>query len=168
MKRRIKLFNFDAKFVETPTKTNEQKINKYFTKKLCSEYLPEILLFMVQGAIEFNKNTDMTPPQCIADDISDFIDEIDPTNKFIGSKLTITENKKDKIKRGDLYELFKKWCLDNGNTIPFKKTDFFKAVDRIIGASTKYNGDFYYFNIKVIVDANEEDDEDEPKSALDM
>ena len=42
-------------------------------------------------------------------------------------------------------------------------------MDRIIGASTKYNGDFYYFNIKVIVDANEDDDEDdEPKSALDM
>ena len=65
--------------------------------------------------------------------------------------------------------MFKKWCLDNGNTIAFKKTDFFKAVDRIIGASTKSNGDFYYFNIKVIVDTNEDDnEEDEPKSALDM
>ena len=65
-------------------------------------------------------------------------------------------------------------CLKNGvQTIEiqylFKKTDCSKAVDRIIGASTKYNGDFYYFNIKVIVDANEDDNEDdEPKSALDM
>ena len=75
-------------------------------------------------------------------------------------------NKKDKIKRGELYELFKTWCTDNGNTIPFKKTDFFKATDRIIGASTKYNGDFYYFNVKSICD-DDDSDEDEPKTGLD-
>ena len=107
MKRRIKLFNFDAKYVENPTKPNEQKIDKYFTKQLCSEYLPEVLLFLVKGAIEFNKNTDMTPPQCISDDINNFIDEIDPTNKFISAKLKITQCKKDKTKRGELYELLK-------------------------------------------------------------
>ena len=166
MKRRIKLFNFDAKFVENPSKPNEQKINKYFIKKLCTEYLSEVLLFMVQGAIEFNNNTDMTPPKCIEDDINSFIDEIDPTNKFISSKIQITTNKKDKIKRGELYELFKTWCTDNGNTIPFKKTDFFKATDRIIGASTKYNGDFYYFNVKSICD-DDDSDNDEQKSGLD-
>ena len=50
--------------------------------------------------------------------------------------------------------------------IYFKKTDFFKATDRIIGASTKYNGDFYYFNVKSICD-DDDSDNDEPKSGLD-
>ena len=135
MKRRIKLLNFDASFVENPKKTNEQKINKYSTKKLATEYLPEVLLFMVQGAIEFNKDTSMTPPQCVQDDINNYIDEIDPTSKFIKTKLEISDSQKDKIKRCVLYDLFKTWCTDNGNTIPFKKVDFFKYVESIIGES---------------------------------
>ena len=168
MKRRIKLLNFDASFVENPKKPNEQKINKYFTKKLTAEYLPEVLLFMVLGAIEFNKNTSMTPPQCVQDDINNYIDEIDPTSKFIKTKFQITESPKDKIKRGIIYDLFKNWCSDNGNTIPFKKVDFFKSVDAIIGESKKYNGDYYYVNIKTVDNFDDdEDDEYEKLNTLD-
>jgi P4 family phage/plasmid primase-like protien len=159
IKRRIKLINFDTKFVENPTKPNEQKINKYLIKSLSNEYLYEVLAFMVKGSIEFYKNTDMTPPKVIQDDINNYIEEIDPTTSFINCKLEVTNNKKDRIMKGKLYELFKDWSLNNGNTTPFTKIFFFKCVDKVLGEPKKNLGNYYYFNIKEVVDEDEEEDE---------
>ena len=110
----------------------------------------------------------MTPPKCILDDISNYIDEIDPTTKFINSKLLRTTDAKDKIMRGEIYELFKDWSLSNGNTTPFTKILFYKSIDKSLGESKKLNGNFYYTNVKVVNNYDDDDDDDNKNLDIQM
>jgi P4 family phage/plasmid primase-like protien len=160
MKRRLKLMNFNAKFVENPTVPHHQKMNKYLCKMLETDYLYEVLTFMVRGSIEFYKNTDMTPPKCVQDDIENYMDELDPTTNFINNKLIKTTNKKDRIMKGDLYSLFTEWSLKNGNTTPYTKKIFYSCVEKILGEPSKSMGNYYYPNIKIIDDESDSEDED--------
>jgi phage/plasmid-associated DNA primase len=158
MLRRIKFIPFKAKFKENP-KEGEQKLNKYLVKQLQEKYMNQILKFMVLGAIEFIKNPDMTPPKELEEDMNKYIQEINPTEYFIKSKLEHTENDKDRILRGNLYETYKKWSVDNGISIYIKKSEFYKSIDEKLGQAKPIKGNYYYMKIKEIKDESESDDE---------
>ena len=164
MIRRIKFIPFKAKFKEIPTKEGEQKMNKYLVKQLEEKYLNQILKFMVLGAIEFIKNPDIIAPKELEDDMNKYILEINPVGSFITDKIEITDNDKNRILRGDLYDIYKKWTVDNGVTVYIKKSDFYKTVDDKIGVAKPIKGNYYYKNILEIKEefkVDEIDDEDE-------
>ena len=165
MLRRIKFISFKAKFKENP-KEGEQKLNKYLVKQLQKKYLNQILKFKVLGAIEFIKNPDMTPPKELEEDMNKYIQEINPTEFFIKTKLLLTNNDKDRILRGTLYEIYKKWSVDNGISVFIKKNDFYKSIDGKLGQAKPISGNYYYFKVKELKE--EEEDESDIKSALDV
>ena len=165
MLRRIKFIPFKAKFKENP-KEGEQKLNKYLVKQLQEKYLNQILKFMVLGAIEFIKNPDMTPPKELEEDMNKYIQEINPTEFFIKTKLLLTNNDKDRILRGTLYEIYKKWSVDNGISVFIKKNDFYKSIDGKLGQAKPISGNYYYFKVKELKE--EDEDESDIKSALDV
>jgi putative DNA primase/helicase len=160
MLRRIKFIPFKAKFKETPTKEGEQKMNKYLVKQLEQKYLNQILKFMVLGAIEFIKNPDMVIPKELEEDMNKYISEINPVELFIKDKLQKTENDRNKILRGDLYEIYKRWAIDCGITVYIKKADFYKSVDEKLGEAKKVMGNYYYKNVIEIKDNSKDDDSD--------
>jgi len=167
MLRRIKFIPFKAKFKENP-KEGEQKLNKYLVKQLQEKYMNQILKFMVLGAIEFIKNPDMTPPKELEEDMNKYIQEINPSEYFIKSKLEVTENDKDRILRGDLYEIYKKWSVDNGVSVYIKKSDFYKTIDEKLGQARPIKGNYYYLKIKEIKDEPQEEEDEEIKSPFDV
>ena len=167
MLRRIKFIPFKAKFKENP-KEGEQKLNKYLVKQLQEKYMNQILKFMVLGAIEFIKNPDMTPPKELEEDMNKYIQEINPSEYFIKSKLEVTENDKDRILRGDLYEIYKKWSIDNGVSVYIKKSDFYKTIDEKLGQARPIKGNYYYLKIKEIKDEPQEEEDEEIKSPFDV
>ena len=57
-----------------------------------------------------------------------YIQEINPTEYFIKSKLLMTNNEKDRILRGLLYDIYKKWAIDNGISIIIKYLIFIKIL----------------------------------------
>ena len=155
MLRRVKLIPFKAKFKENPDAIKgEQKINKYLVKQLSETYINQVLKFMVLGAIEFIKDSDMTPPAILLKDMDAYLKEINPAESFIQDKFIITDDDKDKIKKGEMYDIYKKWAIDNGLTIFVKKSDFYKTIDLQLGEAKLNRGIYYYKNI-VEIDEHE-------------
>lgn len=153
MIRRIKLIPFKAKFKDNPDyKKGEQKLNRYLVKQLSEKYLNQILKWMVQGAVEFIKDPNMTPTDDLLKDMESYLSEIDPSTNYFTNNIIRTNDMKDRVKVGDLYSNFKQWLFENGITIPVKKTDFIKTMDKTIGEQKKINGYYYYTNIKIIDD----------------
>ena len=113
---------------------------------------------MVQGSIEFIKDPNMTPTDDLLKDMESYLSEIDPSTNYFTNNIIRTNDMKDRVKVGDLYSNFKQWLFENGITIPVKKTDFIKTMDKIIGEQKKINGYYYYTNIKII-DNGESDEE---------
>jgi hypothetical protein len=69
---------------------------------------------------------------------------------FFNSTIKITENKKDRILRGDLHIHYIQWCQDNKNVIVCKKNDFYKKVEQIYGPAAKIGGNYYFkYRIKI-------------------
>ena len=166
MLRRIKLIPFKAKFKDKPDiSKGEQKINKSVVKELSEKYINQVLKFMVLGAIEFIKDSNMTVPETLKKDMDIYKKEINPAVSFIGDKFTKTTNPKDRILRGELYEIYKKWAVDNGLTIFVKKSDFYTTVDKEIGESSKIGGNYYY---KYLVEIKEEIEEEESDNEQDV
>ena len=119
---------------------------------------------MVLGAVEFLKNSDMTPPKELEEDMKKYIQEINSTESFISSKVIKTDTDKDRILRGTLYEIYKKWATDNGISIFIKKSDFYKTIDLKLGQARPIGGNYYYTKIKEVIEENDE----EENNLLDM
>ena len=133
------------------------QLNKYLVKQLGEGYINQVLKFMVLGAIEFIKNTDMTPPKSLEEDMNNYLKKINPAQSFIGDKFIKSVNPKDRILMGDIYDIYKKWAIDNGLTIFVKKTDFYKTINEQIGEAVKIGGKYYYKNLVEIIDEEEEE-----------
>ena len=161
MLRRVKLIPFKAKFKEQPDiSKGEQKVDKYLVKQLNEKYINQVLKFMVLGAIEFIKDSDMTLPKELNEDFNNYLKEINPAKSFMEDKFLISKDEKDRILRGTMYEIYKKWAVDNGLTIFIKKSDFYKTIDKELGESKKITGNYYYTKIIEIKDQTEEELED--------
>ena len=64
-----------------------------------------------------------------------------------------------------MYDIYKKWSVDNGISVYIKKNDFYKSIDDKIGQARPISGNYYYFKVKEII---EEEEEDDIKTALDL
>ena len=101
----------------------------------------------------------MTLPTILNDDMEKYKQEINPTESFISCKFIKSDNTKDRVARGSIYDIYKQWATDNGYNITIKKAEFYKSIDNKYGEAKKIAGNFYYTGLKHI--ETEEDDEDE-------
>ena len=162
MIRRVKLIPFKAKFKENPNEAKgEQKINKYLVQQLSDKYINQVLKFMVIGAGRFIKDTNMSMPKELEADMKCYLKEINPAESFIGDKFNKTDNEKDRILRGEMYEIYKRWAVDNGLTVFVKKTDFYKTIEEDLGEAKKIGGNYYYKYLVEIKDEREAESDDD-------
>ena len=61
---------------------------------------------MVLGAVYFIKNTDMIPPNELEEYMNKYIQEINPTEFFINTKLLLKNSENDRILRGTLFKVY--------------------------------------------------------------
>lgn len=110
--RRIKLIPFN---VTIPDKEQDKKL----IEKLKGE-LSGILTWIVQGCLEWQKGGLQTPDEVEAA-TNDYRNEMDEVGTFLAECCIMQPNVK--VNPTDLYDAYKKWCEDTGETV-LKQRDF--------------------------------------------
>jgi len=104
--RRIKLIPFN---VTIPDKEQDKKL----TEKLNGE-LSGILKWIVQGCLEWQKGGLQTPDEVRAA-TNDYRNEMDEVGTFLEECCIMQPNVK--VNPTDMYDAYKKWCEDTGETV---------------------------------------------------
>lgn len=106
--RRIRLIPFNV------TIPDENRIQQ---SKLLSDFkneLPGILTWAVQGCLEWQKNGLKTPEE-VKNATNGYREELDGIGTFLKECCILTSEVR--TKSGDLYETYRKWCVDNGEFV---------------------------------------------------
>lgn len=162
MKERLRYIFLDSSFVDNPDKNkpNEFKRDDDFVDSLCEEYLSEVFTWIVKGSIEYYKTRSIIPPKEFQDRTNEFFNLQDSVTSFTDQKIEITDNSKDYVKRGMLFELYQDYCTKNSQRCKPRSTLFKRLDDLKIGVR-KINGYDVYFGIKIKEKHNEEIDDDD-------
>ena len=107
LKRRLRYINFPNKFVDKPKLPNEKQIDITLKEKIkINIYKINFFHILLTEFLKFNSKFKLNEPEQVTNDTKEFMNENDPIQYFIDSKLIITNNIKDKIKSSELYENF--------------------------------------------------------------
>ena len=117
MKRRIIYSFFTQKFVENPTKENEQKLDPEFIKDIQTKYLDEVFSWMVQGAVEYYKNPTIEMPKDWEQKMNDLTMSEDAISSFLEKYVTFDPSYKEFYSRPYLFDGFVDYCKKNSQRI---------------------------------------------------
>lgn len=157
MNRRIHYVPFNASFVNVPTKPNQFLINRELETLLPSEYLNEFFTFCLNGAIEYYKDTKLSPPKEIKKEQDKYLLSQNSAESWFLER--IQEKEGCKINRADCFPNYFKFCEDKGIT-PLKKFDFLEMLVNYLGETKKINGAYIYKNFKLKENDDDEDNND--------
>lgn len=138
--RRIKLIPFE---VNIPKK----KVDKELKSKLRAEF-PQILRWIVNGSIKWHESG-VTEPQCVADAVKDYKQEMDLLANFIEECVEIDYDCKDKVPAPDLFRAYIRWAKDN-NEYEMSSKKFFMEMTKKLPEKGRDSRGIFYRSIKLI------------------
>ena len=163
---RVRLVPFNARFVETPIKSNEFKRIDAIDKIIKNKYIDEFFSWCVDGAIEYYKNPIFTPTGEILEAQNEYIREQSNISNFIDDTYTDGTDE-DIILKNEIKNHYDTWCKEN-SVKPMKSGILFGALDDKYGKSYKsktrdiYRDKIVYvgFKLKTIYDMDTTKDND--------
>ena len=127
--RRIRVVNFNSKFVNNPTKPNEFKINtnlKHEVKNWGSDFI-SYLIYIYET--EYCKLNYIETPEEVMISTNQYKNDNDYYAEYVNEYIYETDNMNDILTRSELYKHFKIWYKDayeQGKSL--KKTDIEKQL----------------------------------------
>jgi putative DNA primase/helicase len=110
---RTKPIFFDNVFSDNP-KDGEFEKDEDFINKLRTTYLSEVFSWIAKGSQEYYKCRNfLNAPQDFNERTKKMFENEDSIHSFITKVLTISKNKKDVIKRSEMFEIYKAFCDGN-------------------------------------------------------
>lgn len=127
--RRIRVINFDSKFVNNPIKPNEFKINtnlKQEVKNWGADFISYLIHIYETEYIPLNY---IETPEDVMISTNQYKNENDYYSEYVNDNIFETDNNNDIITKGEIYKHFKNWYKENyENAKALKKTDIDKQL----------------------------------------
>ena len=114
MKDRLVYIFMDSRFCKEPKLKNEYKIDNDFVNKLQTKYLSEVFTWICQGAKMFyDEGCSIDMPEDFKKRTEAIFKEQDSIETFITRAIKITGNKKDFIRKKELFTEYNSFCNEN-------------------------------------------------------
>lgn len=152
--RRLLKIEFSSKFVETPTKPNEYLIDNKLKNKI-KDWAPVFVSYLIYLYVTQYKSKEyLHVPKVIQCSTEEYKMENDHFTEYFISRLTVTNNKHDKISINDVFDDCKEWIKEWHSNKENKVTrpELLKFLNQTLGKIAK---DKYWYGIKM----NERKDE---------
>ena len=164
--RRLLKIDFNSKFVENPKKSNEFLIDNTLKLKI-KEWAPVFTSYLINLYVkEYKLKEYLHVPDVIKYSTDEYKLENDFFTEYFMTKLVITENKKDRLSEGAIFEDFKFFMINvhTGNEKKINKVELHKYLVNKLGD----NGGKPWKYIAFRNDKEEEssDDDDNEHSVL--
>ena len=171
--RRLRVIDFNSKFVETPSKSNEFLIDNMLKQKI-KDWAPLFASYLIYLYInEYKKMAYLSEPDAVKYSTNSYKMENDYYTEFFIQKLVFTNNRKDFITTQSMWDTFKAWfkLVHEHQKAPSQNELFKFLVDKIgeIRNNTRWAG--YKFSDSSDNTCDASDDEDKQpiiKNALDL
>jgi phage/plasmid-associated DNA primase len=148
---RLDYIFMDSTFSDKPKK-GEQKKDTDFIERLRSIHLSEVFSWMAQGSYNFYKDgRSITVPPLFKARTTELFKTEDSISTFVNRMLIITENKKDYIKKGVLFEDYMSFCVSNSQKCHRRSELFDRLKEMKLVVSVKDGYDIYR-NVKLSSD----------------
>ena len=145
LSRRFMCLNFPFNFVEKPTLEYHRKINYELKDKIQNPvYYTEFMGLLIDFIRNKFHQQKLTVPQIVKDTTKEYMNENNVVGKFIEEYIEITNNKKDRLKFSELYELYK----EHGE-VSLTKSKFKYNLIQNNFIERKIGGIRLYTNIKI-------------------
>ncbi|GAB6059338.1 hypothetical protein [Desulfonatronum parangueonense] len=106
--------DFKWSYVENPQKPHEKPIDKNLGDRLLKE-LPEILKWLVEGALEYQRINTLDIPDCIYDNVREYKESTDNYKLFVEDCVQLVRvEKRVYYPARKLYELYTLWSRYHG------------------------------------------------------
>ncbi len=156
MKRRLRYIFLDSQFSHNP-KDGEFLMDKDFINNLDLSY---IFSWIAKGAkIFYDDNCKIEMTEDFNERTNRLLELDDSIENFIKSRLIVTLDKKDFIRRSNIFEIYKKFCDENSQRCKPRSTLFNRFVNMKLDA--KLHGYDGFRGLKIKSMDNEENQEDE-------
>ena len=113
MQDRTHFMPFYARFTPEGKGVGESKSDPELIRRLQSDYLDEVFLWILKGSVEWYKTESLTMPAIAKLETERYFEEID----VVGNWLECSTNNTGNTARADLYKDFKCFCDDNELTL---------------------------------------------------
>ena len=144
---RLKFLPFKARFVNNPKpNSNERQVILGIDKILIKDNLDEFFTWCLNGAVEYYKDPNFTPPTDIKMEEDEYVIEQASVKYWFTEK--IEEAPKEEIKRSEAYKNYENFCINEGINKENKKK-FFEIVETFMDKPKKCNGEMVYKNFKI-------------------
>jgi putative DNA primase/helicase len=135
---RVHLIPFTLKFVDEPKEANERQRDPFLPEKLKAE-APGILAWLVKGCLEWQR-AGLNPPGIVKETTAEYRRDEDILSAFIQEVVII--NVSSRVKAGEFYKAYEKWCLGNGHK-PIGGKKFGERMGKIFKKRRDSKGNYY-------------------------
>lgn len=159
-KDRLIYIFMDTNFTENPKEKNDIKIDNDFSEKVENEYLSEMFSWIVKGSQEYYKDCKIVMTEEFKKRTDEVLSGSDSILNFFERKINFSNDKKDFIKRSDLFDSYLKFCNTNSQRCQPRSSLFIRIEQRGILKTAKFGCDGFR-GIKINEEEIEEDEEEE-------
>ena len=149
--RRLRYIFFDTCYCANPKLANEVKEDDKFLKDCETMYLSEIFSWMVEGSFEYYKTKKIEMTDEFKERTEELLRSEDSIKSFCKTKLVITNNYDDYIRKKVLFQSYNTYCDKNSQRCKPRSTLFNRLSDMKISTRNLDGYDVYY-GIKVTPD----------------
>jgi putative DNA primase/helicase len=143
---RVVLIPFSVRFVDQPQKSNEFQRDADLKNKLKTE-APGILAWLVRGCLSWQKDG-LASPEIVRTATQEYRSEEDTLGQFLEDCCTIYPDAK--VRSGEVYEAYKKWCGESGIKNAMTLTAFGKRMK--LRFESKVSGGKWYLGVGLSTD----------------
>jgi len=136
---RVKLIPFNLSFIDEPTESYQRKRDPFLIEKLKVE-ASGILAWMVKGCLEWQQ-IGLMAPATVKDATKSYQEGEDIIGHFLDDTCFLGGDKK--VRAGDFYDAYKKWCEENGHR-PLCGTKFGERMTDRFGSEKTRTGKYYF------------------------
>ena len=135
---RVHLIPFTLRFVDEPIDGNDRKRDPFLPRKLKAES-SGILAWLVRGCLEWQK-TGLNPPGIVKETTAEYRKDEDVFGNFVQEMTFIDVS--SKVRAGELYKAYEKWCLRNGHK-PLGGKKFGERACKVFKRVRDSKGNYY-------------------------
>ncbi len=162
--RRLRVLQFNSKFVDKPTAANEFKIDNRLKEKI-KEWGPNILSYLVYVYnTMYKQKSYLEEPEEVLYSTNAYKMDNDHFLEYFNTKLEQVEDPKSIISKRSVYSDFKAWFKEyhEGNKLP-RSEQLYRFLDEVLGKSNRSG----WKNVSFRVEEGDDSD-DEEKNDLDI
>ena len=142
---RVKLIPFNARFVDSPIKSNERQCILNIDKILIDSHLDEFFSWLLEGSKNYFADEKLTPPESILEAETNYILEQASFKSWANE--SIVSLSKNKLNRSTAYTHYEKFCNENSLKAETKRKFYEQMANEYI--CYKSNGDMVYRDIDI-------------------